>query len=76
MKRSINRTHTHSLGRQYPNGLIYRRACEMMGIDPDNNPNFETEGDKVIIPKEQFRKWSHNNFPQFFTEICKRLKEF
>jgi len=41
MKRSINRTHTHSLGRQCPNGLIYRRACEMMDIDPDNNPNYK-----------------------------------
>jgi len=25
-----------------PQGMRYRRACAMMGIDPDNNPNYET----------------------------------
>ena len=64
-----------NMGRDYPNGLIYRRACKMMGIDPDTNPNYETDGDKVIIPKEQFKKWRHNDFPQFFEHMCKRLSD-
>jgi len=51
-------------GRDYPDGIFYRRACEMMGIDPDNNPNYETDGDNVIIPKEQFKRWRHNNMAQ------------
>jgi len=34
-------THTLNLGYDYPNGIFYRRACEMMGIDPDNNPNYK-----------------------------------
>jgi len=36
---------TENMGYDYPNGIFYRRACEMMGIDPDNNPNYETEGE-------------------------------
>ena len=30
-----------SMGRKYPNGVFYRRACKYMGIDPDNNPNYK-----------------------------------
>ena len=35
--------HTPYMGYDYgyPNGIFYRRACEMMGIDPDNNPNYK-----------------------------------
>ena len=31
---------TRAPGWEYPSGIFYRRACEMMGIDPDNNPNY------------------------------------
>lgn len=30
-----------SIDYQYPNGIFYRRSCEYMGIDPDNNPNYK-----------------------------------
>jgi hypothetical protein len=30
-----------NIGYVYPNGTFYRRACEYMGIDPDNNPNYK-----------------------------------
>ena len=39
--RSINGALAHNMGRKYPNGLFYRRACIYMGIDPDNNPNYK-----------------------------------
>ncbi len=63
-----------TIGREYPNGLFYRRACKMMGIDPDHNPNYETEGDKVIVPKEKLGI-IHNDFAPFFEHICKRLSD-
>jgi hypothetical protein len=34
---------TANMGCSYPNGIFYRRACEYMGIDPDNNPNYLCE---------------------------------
>ena len=30
-----------AIGYEHPNGLFYRRACEAMGIDPENNPNYK-----------------------------------
>jgi len=38
-ERSKNEAHTPNY--DYPNGIFYRRACEMMGIDPDSNPNYK-----------------------------------
>ena len=35
-----------NMGRSCPNGIFYRRACKMMGINPDNNPNYRAEGTK------------------------------
>lgn len=32
-----------AMGYEHPDGIFYRRACEMVGIDPDNNPNYKAE---------------------------------
>lgn len=51
VNRSKNKVYAPNLGWlnpwSYPYGILYRRACKMMGIDPDNNPNYrEVKDDK------------------------------
>lgn len=43
---SKNRAYTQNMRYEPPNGIFYRRACEYMGIDPDNNPNVKTRQSK------------------------------
>jgi hypothetical protein len=38
-----------SIGNEYPDGVFYRSACKVMGIDPDNNPNYKCDKCKEAI---------------------------
>lgn len=72
-----------NIGYEYPNGVFYRRSCEMMEIDPDNNPNYKTEElpnhlqDIAGNPIEITVAKLGNLIPmtQLFEHVCALLKE-
>uniref|UniRef100_A0A6M3LRN9 Uncharacterized protein n=1 Tax=viral metagenome TaxID=1070528 RepID=A0A6M3LRN9_9ZZZZ len=37
--------------------------------------NYEVDGEKVIIPHDEFTRVGHNDFAQLFEHICKRLSD-